>query len=110
MTVDINSRIEGVILERQIGRFHYLKSAETEIQIHCETNHNLIIGSYTIKPNRACESHHKGVNTRQNHVNSPHQILCGHSAKDNIYGFSSGPPCPHESQQDHPLLEVSALQ
>lgn len=41
MIVDTNSRIEGVRLERQTDRFHHLKSAETEIQIQYEPNHNL---------------------------------------------------------------------
>lgn len=41
MVVDKTKRIQGVILERQIGRVHHLKSDETEIQIHWETDYNL---------------------------------------------------------------------
>lgn len=75
--IDISSRTEGVTQELQIGRFHELNSAETEIKTHHETTHNLswIIGSYTIKAAIKAVSHIKGLQT---HTSKPRELTAAH--------------------------------
>lgn len=39
--IEINGRIEGVMQELQIGRFHEFNSAETKFKKYTETTHDL---------------------------------------------------------------------